>query len=283
MARGQESWKPASLSPSIVTLSALLAVADCGGGIPLLHPAQALPLGEVRAATGFSGNIVTGGLAGNVQAAANDASGGGVPGPPGTDATYARGALVVASGGPGLAPFVAGRAGIGDQFDDGIASTGRSVRIDIRRSFDLSGHWALSAGAGGSVALYGHQEGSELPDVDLGQMHGVGADVPILLGYQSDGDLYALWLGARAGWEHVDISEVTSEPGSEQVGAVPIGLSATRLWGGGLLGASVGFRHVHVAMELDVSYASITGEYNQTHAEVGGVILTPATALWWAF
>jgi hypothetical protein len=36
-------------------------------------------------------------------------------------------------------------------------------------------------------------------------------------------------------------------------------------------------------MELDVDYASIAGSYNQTHAQVDGLMLIPATALWWNF
>ncbi len=94
--------------------------------------------------------------------------------------------------------------------------------------------------------------------------------MPVLVGYQSDGDLYMLWMGARGGWEHVDVDDLTSEPGSAQLGTPPISLSATRFWAGGLLGVAVGFRHVHVAMELDVSYASVTGDYDQTHAHVAG-------------
>jgi hypothetical protein len=45
----------------------------------------------------------------------------------------------------------------------------------------------------------------------------------------------------------------------------------------------VGFRHVHVAMELDVAYATISGSYNQTSVTVGGLTVAPATALWWDF
>lgn len=275
--------KPPSLSPSSLTLAALLS--GCGGGLPLLHPAQTLPLGDVQAAAGFSGNIATAGLAEALQSATNQAAAGngGVPGAPGTNPTYARGALVAASAGPGLAPFVAARVGIGASAEAGIGYTGRAVRLDLRRSFDLPGRWALSLGAGGSAALYGHQDGAALPDVDLGDMHGVGADIPILVGYRSDGDLYMLWLGARAGLEHVDISAETSEPDTVAIGPAPISLSATRLWAGGLVGAALGFRHVHVAMELDVSYASISGSYNQSHAQVDGVMLTPGTALWWSF
>ena len=92
-----------------------------------------------------------------------------------------------------------------------------------------------------------------------------------------------LWLGARGGWQHVDVDNLTSEPGSAQLGAPPISLSATQFWGGGVLGAAVGFRHVHVAMELDASYASVSGDYNETHAHVAGVSLAPAAAFWWSF
>jgi len=283
MSARRGSRRPRPLSPSSLTLAVLLG--GCGGGMPLLHPAQTLPLGDVQAATGLSGNIVTAGFASALQSATNEAAAGNgsVPGPSGTDTTYARGALVVASVAPGLAPFVAARVGIGGDAEGGIGYTGRAIRIDLRRSFDLGDRWALSLGAGGSVALYGHQDASVLPNVDLGKLHGLGADVPVLVGYKSDGGLYMLWLGARAGWEHVDISDVTSEPQEAVVGPSPIALSASRLWAGGLVGAAVGFRHVHVAMELDVSYASVTGDYNQTHVRIDGVMLTPGTALWWTF
>jgi hypothetical protein len=107
--------------------------------------------------------------------------------------------------------------------------------------------------------------------------------VPLLLGYESVAGLYMVWVGARGGLEHDDISEVRSVPKDVTLGTPPVGLSATRYWGGGVLGLAVGFRHVHVAMELDAAYTSITGQYNGTHASVTGVALAPATALWWRF
>lgn len=259
-----------------------LGVTGCGGGMPLLHPAQTLRLGDVRALAGFSSNIAVGELASATRNAVNQAAAN--PGPPAPgNVTYAEGALVAASVGPGLAPIAGARVGIGAQSEAGLVYTGRAVRADIRRSFAFSDTWALSIGVGGSATLYGRNGESTVPDVDLGRLHGWGADVPVLVGYQSDGNLYMLWLGARGGWEHVDVSDLTSEPGSGQIGVPPISLSATRFWGGGLLGAAVGFRHLHVAMELDVSYASVTGEYDDTHARVEGVTLAPAAALWWLF
>ena len=119
--------------------------------------------------------------------------------------------------------------------------------------------------------------------MSLEQLHGWGADVPVLVGYESDGGLYMLWAGVRGGWEHVDISDVTSEPKAVTLGAPPIDLSATRFWGGGLVGFAVGFRHLHVAFELDASYATVSGDYNATHVTVAGLTLAPATALWWRF
>jgi hypothetical protein len=257
---------------------ALLSM-HCGGGLPVLHPARTLPVGALRAGAGFAGNAATGGLSDALGGARGEAAAHpNVPGA-GVDETFARGALVAASIAPGLSPVVAARAGVGSQSEGGIAYTGRMVRIDMRRSFDLTSHWALSVGAGGSAALHGHQDGGALPNIDLAALHGWAADLPLLIGYQSDGDLYMLWVGARAGYEHVEVSDVSMQPSS----GPPNTLTATRFWSGGLLGAAVGFRHIHVAMELDVSYASIEGAFDQMHAHVDGMTLTPSTALWWTF
>jgi len=264
----------------LLAIAALLSC-GCGGGLPLLHPARTLPPGEVSAFAGFSGNVPVGSLASAMRDAESDPNGGTAP--QGGDPTYAKGALVAASIAPGLAPVGGARVGVGWQSEGGLAYTGRAVRADLRHSIDLTTRWSLSLGAAGSAALYGHQEGSSLENVSLNQLHGWGADVPVLVGYESDGGLYMLWAGARAGWEHVDISDVTSEPKAVTIGSPPISLSATRFWGGGLLGFAVGFRHIHVAFELDVAYATISGTYNATPVTVAGLTVAPATALWWRF
>ena len=268
MTERREGGQVPSVRVFSVSSSLLLVLAGvlpgCGGGLPLLHPARTLESGDVRALAGFSSSVAVGGLASAIRNAANEGAAHQGPPNPG-NAAYAEGALVAASIAPGLAPIVGARVGLGSQAEGGLVYTGRAVRADLRRSFDVSSTWALSVGAGGSAALYGRAQTDALPGVDLGRLHGWGADVPILIGYQSDGDLYMFWAGARAGWEHVNIDDVT------------------RFWGGGLLGAAVGFRHVHVAMELDASYASITGDYGGTRAHIVGVSLAPATALWWRF
>lgn len=263
--------------------AASLVLTGCAGGSPLLHPARTLPTGEVRVAAGFSGNIAIGGLSDGLRAARDDAAKNpDVPGPPGSDPTYTKGALVAAAVAPGIAPFMGARVGAGDHFEGGLAYTGRGARIDLRRSFD-SGAYSLSLGLGGTGLFYGHQDGSTLPTVDLGQLHGYGLDAPILGGWESTGGIYQLWIGARFGWEHVGVDIVRSEPKAVTLGTPPISLTADRLHAGGLVGLAIGFRHVHVALELDVAYQSVSGSYNKAEAHVDGVSLVPATAIWWKF
>ncbi|MBV9949891.1 MAG: hypothetical protein JOZ69_23820, partial [Myxococcales bacterium] len=159
-----------------------------------------LPAGEVRASAGFSANVAALGLSDATGAARREAAAppGGGPSPArAPDETFARGVLVAASVAPGLAPFAGARVGIADAFEGGLAYTGRAVRADVRRAFDLAPHWALSLGIAGSAALYGNQPSDPLPDVDLARVRGWGGDVPLLVGYDSDGGLYAAWLGAR--------------------------------------------------------------------------------------
>lgn len=255
----------------------------CAGGSPLLHPARTLPTGEVRAATGFSANIATGALASSLNAARSEAvTNPNVPGLPGTDESYARGALVAAAVAPGLAPFVAARVGTGQRYEGGISYSGRGARIDMRRSYDRDA-FSLSIGVGGSFLFYGRQFGDPLPNVDLGQLRGYGLDVPILAGWESAAGIYQLWIGVRGGGEHVSIEELRSEPKSPGLGTPPISLSATRYHAGGLVGFAIGFRHVHIALELDVAYQHLDGSYNSTQASVDGVALVPASAIWWTF
>jgi hypothetical protein len=240
-----------------------------------------LATGDVRAATGVSANITPGALASDLSKARDIAAADPqVPGAPGTNPTYAKGALVAAAMAPGLAPFAGMRVGIGQQFEAGLAYTGRAVRLDVRRGFG-DGPWTYSAGVGGSVALYGRQQGSELPNVDLGALHGYGADIPLLAGWQSAAGIYEVWFGARGGFEHVSVEQLSSE--GKTIGIPPVSLEANRFYGGAVAGLAIGFKHVHVALEGSIAYQVAKGSYNQTNATVQGLTIAPATALWWSF
>lgn len=274
-----------ALGRAAVVVALLAAGSGCAGGAPLLHPARTLNTGDLRVSGGVSANVAVGSLADDLRGAraiaARDPSGANLPG---NDPAYAKGALVAANVAPGLAPFVAARVGVGGSFEGGLSYTGRSVRADMRRSFDAK-NWSLSLGLGASAALYGRQAGSDLPKVDLQSLHGYGLDLPVLGGWQSDGGLYMVWLGARAGFERDVIEAVSTEPKEVNPTTLygPPRLDATRWYAGPVIGAATGFRHVHVALELGATYNSVSGSYAGTNVSVSGLALTPATALWWTF
>jgi hypothetical protein len=233
-----------------------------------------------------SAQIVPGSLGDDLRRAREiataDPTGQNTPGAPGSNPDYAKGALVAASVAPGLAPFVGARVGVGSRFEAGLGYTGRAVRVDARRAFE-DGPWALSLGVGASAALYGRQQGTDLPNVDLGSLHGYGADVPILGGWQSPNGLYMIWFGPRGGFEHVRVETLTSEPKDVTLGTPPINLTATRWHAGGVVGIATGFHHVHVALEAGVAYQIVNGSYNGNDVTIQGLTITPASALWWSF
>lgn len=244
----------------------------------MLLPPRSLERGEFRVAAGLSGHVAAGDLgtalgdARDASADANDSH---------AAAARARATVVSAAIGPGVAPVVAARVGVGSNSDTGVAYSGRAVRVDMRHSLNFDAHWSLSAGVGGSAVIGGHDPIDA--DTDLSRLQGGGADIPVVVGYESDGGLYAAWLGARAGWEQVFAGNVRSEPLAGQVSGPALSVSAGRTWAGGLLGVAVGFRHVHVAMELDVAYAKVFGDVSSTHVDLAGVTVCPASAVSWQF
>lgn len=276
---GRGSTPAAHVWGAAVALSSLSV--GCGGGVPLLYPARALATGDVRAMAGMSGNVAVGSLASDVSAARAEAgANSSMLLPPGSDPTYAKGALVLAAVAPGVAPFVSARVGIGDRFEGGIAYTGRAAHIDVRRSFDWD-DVSLSVGLGLEMPIYGNPDTTTLPQIDLSAVHGYGADVPVLIGWQSAARIYMVWAGVRGGWDYTDISAVSTEPSSVLPG--PLDLSADRFYGGGVVGMAAGFRHVHVALELDAAYQTVQGTFNATSVTVQGFSLAPAGAVWWTF
>ncbi len=233
-------------------------------------------------AGGVSANVALGSLGDDLNQARDQATRDPqVPGTPGSNPTYAKGALVAAAVAPGLAPFVGARVGIGNHFEGGLAYTGRGARVDVRRSFD-QGRVSYSVGLGLSAALYGRQQGGNLPNVDLGVLHGYGADLPLLVGWEDNGGIYKVWGGVRAGFERVILETLRSEPRPPTAGS-PIALDANRFWGGPLVGIAAGLGHVHVGIEIAAAYHVVVGTYNANNVTVRGVSLTPASALWWTF
>jgi hypothetical protein len=222
---------------------ALLLLTGCGGGAPLLHPAHVLAPGFVAFGAGASGQLM-------VRPSANA-----------KDESLRR--LSVA---PGVAPVVAARIGVPGANEVGLTYTGRSVRADARHAFQR-GDAALSVGLGASMVLPGRPPGNASGN----DVYGAGADVPIVVGARSRGDAYAIWAGARGGFEL--LSGNVGDAGTAR------DVSVRHVYGGGLVGVRGGFRHVHVAIEVDAAYHRASGTIGPDERTIDGFVLTPAGAL----
>ncbi|KYF54512.1 hypothetical protein BE08_28435 [Sorangium cellulosum] len=222
-----------------------IACAGCHGGGPLLHPAHVLRPGTVSLGGGVSGEML---IAGAVPDAHASAGGG-----PATTEDAARRKLSEIAVAPGVAPWVSGRVGIEGDNEAGLTYTGRALRLDGRHAFSLGEATALSVGLGAS-ALFAGGPGSEGSDV-----HGAGFDVPVLLGFRSDADLYALWFGPRLGLELLGGEVRLPAAGAATPGPL-VDASGQHLRVGLVLGVRGGFRHVHVALEATATYHHAAGE-----------------------
>jgi hypothetical protein len=226
-----------------VALGALV-IMGCGGGSPLLHPARTLPSGTVRVTAGASANFAGSDGATKIRVAQARASALGTADSSATraaDPAVAEGALASAGLAPGVAPFVGARVGLPAQFEGGLAYTGRSVRFDARHAF-VRGDLALSVGLGMSALLTGKNDANGIAGVALDSLRGFGADVPVLVGWESDSGIYKAWGGVRGHFETATIEARVSEPKTVTLTPSPIPLELTR-WGvGGLVGAAAGFR-----------------------------------------
>jgi hypothetical protein len=173
---------------------------------------------------------------------------------------------------PGIAPWVAGRIGIQGSNEAGLTYGGRSIRLDGRHAFTLGKPSTLSVGLGGSVVV-ARRPGSG----NEGSVYGGGLDVPVLLGYTSTADIYSFWIGPRGGFEVLrGTLALAPPPGGESV-AEDVG--ARHGYVGLVAGARVGFRHVHVALELDATYHFADGERGSVSMTIDQFTLTPAGAL----
>ena len=276
---------------ALVIAVGALALPACGGGAPLLHPAHTLPEGQVTFAAGTSGRFTLGGLReAEDQLDAAGAMRGGATTPAERDG-FVKGALSRFAVAPGVAPFVAARVGLGHHNEAGLTYTGRAFRLDGRHAFEWP-NLALSVGAMATGALarpnkqppidVSEQAGGDaaLSNVTLASLTGYGLDLPVLFGYRSDADVVKIWTGLRAGFER-DSANVALVVGPGESYASQA--SATRLWGGGLLGFSVGLAPIEVRVEVDAAYESVHGELltggSELTGDVAGWSLTPAMAI----
>jgi len=230
-----------------------LGASACGGGVPLLHPAHVLSPGKVTLGAGLSGQPVLRAL----------------PSAPETDEGQAEVLLQERTIAPAVAPWVGARIGFAGSNEAGLTYAGNAVRLDARHAFTLSKSVALSAGLGGQVILAGRKREGEEPSA----LSGGGLDIPLLVGWTSTGGLYSGWIGPRAG-----ISWVQGSMGVAGADA-PLPLSGRDVRVGLVAGLRVGFRHVHVALEIGGDWHSVAGSLGDADVSFGQISLTPAGAL----
>ena len=183
--------------------------------------------------------------------------------------------------GPGVAPWAAGRVGIPGSNEAGLTYAGRELRVDVRHAFPI-GKAALSLGLGASAIMPKAPSGGDPKGV-----LGGGADVPLLIGVRSSADIYAFWFGPRAGFQ-VFTGQVQLAQG---MGAAPLfDVTGKQFYAGLTAGTRVGFRHVHLALEINAAYHAGDGSFRLASpvpgpppagasSSVQQISLTPAGAL----
>jgi hypothetical protein len=250
----------------------LSTLGACGGGVPLLHPAQVLPPGGTSFGVGVSDRLVLGAERTALDEAQQRSPG--APAPPPGDQSYTRGVLVALAEGPAVAPWASGRVGISGSNEAGLSYSGQALRLDARHAFEWD-QTAFSAGLGLTGRGFGESP-LDLPGTDLNRTNGVGVDVPLLLGYRSDAELLSVWGGARFGYDHWAGKVALDDQQS-------FTLSASRLSVGPVVGLAVGVTPFWVAAELELDYAHVTGSLERPgsdyDARVNGWSVHPAGAL----
>jgi len=249
----------------IELMAALVFLTGCGGGAPLLHPAHTLRPGYVSMGAGLSARLAVIDPGSSVDTAV-----------PLDDGDAVDAALEDVAVEPGLAPWVSARVGIEGDNEAGLTYTARAVRLDGRHAFQF-GPLFLSTGIGGS-AIVPRPRGED--GEDLGSVTGGGLDLPILLGVVSSSDIYALWIGPRAGFELLT-GNLAIEQGSVAAAseAELAALDAQHFYVGGLAGLRAGFRHVHAALEVAAQYHHASGDLGAASVTIEQLAITPGAAI----
>jgi hypothetical protein len=266
-----------------------LICTSCGGGLPLLHPAQVLPSGVTSFSAGMGSNWV-GGEANREVEKARAATASGLP----PTALSAAPAVAASLWSPGLFPWVSMRLGLGRESETGATYTGHRARVDARHAL-LFGHWALSLGLGAGLGLAHPSSGESgttstfgvaepVSGLDTSRTRSFAFDAPVILGWHSAGDIARVWFGLRPSYEHAygTLTFASASATSEA------DFSANAMTLGGLFGLAMGLRPLFVAMELSVGESRARGSVSGSpgaaaggSASVSAISLTPAAALIW--
>ena len=255
--------------------------------MPLWYgPKASGKLGDTRFGGGMSASFLVLGTSSALREAQRIEGEGNAPRPDernAGNAAFTPGALALAAAAPGLAPGLTARAELGHQLEAGLLYTGRSGRVDLRRSFALRGGRYASLGLAVFAHVPGQVQRDTLRSVAVQGIRGYGAEIPALYGWMSSDDNLGVWTGLRAGGEWVHLTRITSEPKDVGLGLDPVELVGTRFYAGPTIGATVGYKRFHLVAELMASFETLQGRYGSAEGNVQGLTLTPSTALLFDF
>ncbi|MCC6873892.1 MAG: hypothetical protein IT378_06220 [Sandaracinaceae bacterium] len=163
----------------------------------------------------------------------------------------------------GATPLALVRYGLSDQVELGVESLGAGGRLTLRAQLPSEGMLRLLVGLAPEAAAVWSEprEGTQGGSAFRG-----GVSLPILLAIDVL-SLFEVWLGPRWGALHV---------AGDSAGRA---VSLTGMRTGGVVGLAVGFRRVHVMVELAVDHEYWTGHLASAYVERHALVLTPAFAV----
>jgi hypothetical protein len=260
----------------------------CGGGAPLLHPAQTLPVDTVSAGAGVSGQFASNSVQETIDRGRSAA---GQPlTDPGTANAYAAGVLAEALLAPGASPWIGARVGLPSNTEAGLTYSGRSLRLDGRYALELGDAWTLSLGLGATGLLLTPDRSPPAFDAEPAApgnsqaefdptARGWGGDLPVLFGYRMLAGFGDLWLGPRFGFEHLtgDLRLHSSDAAS-----LRIDMQGTRLWAGLVAGFSLGIPPLWLRFELSTVYQRLSGTLKPAVPD-SGIHFDALEATGWTF
>lgn len=250
---------------SRAALAALGLTLGCATASPILTPARVLRPERVELDLGSA-------LVAPVGTATLEAA----RAPGATNEQIMRSAVSYAMAPPGVVPYFNARAGLGHQAEGSLALIGRTVRIGARRELIHDGDFTLSAGLAGRFAFIAGAYDGLMPDFVVQRSSVYGGEASLVAGITRR-DIYDVWLGLRAGYQHSDatVQALAIQP-------LAFDLAAHRVEAAAALGLRVGFGRLLVGVELDLRMAwSTGGRTDGASVDALTWALVPAGAITW--